>query len=291
MNTIRQFFKLLLCGAVIGVANIIPGVSGGTMAVVLNIYDKLIESVSELRKAFLKSIKFLLPIGIGAGAGILLLSKVIELLLEKQYMVVNFFFIGVVIGSIPLLWGKMIYTDEVQKTKVRVSFSHILSMAVPFLLMLGMAAGMLVIGEGSADVTMTAFSVKNAVILFFALALAAFCMIIPGLSGSFIMVVIGVYPSVIGAISSLNIPLLIPACLGALVGILFGAKVIDRVITRFPNHSFFGIMGFVLGSIPVLLCKIYQAGAYRGGWSILIAALVLCAGAALSYFGAKLGEK
>ncbi len=286
-----QFLKLLICGAVIGVANIIPGVSGGTMAVVLNIYDKLIEAVSDLRKQFVKGVKFLLPIGIGAGAGILLLSKLIEFLLEKQYMAVNFFFIGVVLGSIPLLYGKMIYTDEVAKNKVKVRISHIISGIIPFFMMLGMAVGMVLIGEGSSDLHITTLTPVNALILFCSLALAAFCMIIPGLSGSFVMVLIGVYPSIIGAISDMNIAILIPAALGALVGVFFGAKVIDKVITRFPNHSFFGIMGFVLGSIPVLLCKIYQEGAYRSGWTMVISVLVLIGGAALSYFGAKLGEK
>lgn len=286
-----EILKLILCGAVIGVANIIPGVSGGTMAVVLNLYDKLIESVSGIRKHFVKSIKFLIPVVLGAGAGIVLLSKVIEVLLDKQYMAVNFFFIGVVIGSIPLHYGKMIYTDEGQTQKVKVKVSHIISAAIPFLLMAGMAVDMVIVGEGSSDVTITALSVGNFFILFFSLALAAFCMIIPGLSGSFIMVLIGVYPSIIGAISDFNILLLIPAALGAIVGILGGAKVIDRVITKFPNHSFFAIMGFVIGSIPVLLCKIGQASAYRSGVTLIVSVLVLIGGAALSYFGAKLGEK
>lgn len=286
-----EFLKMILCGAVVGVANIIPGVSGGTMAVVLNIYDRLIEAISGITRHFVKSLKLLIPIVIGAGAGIVALSKVIEVLLDKQYMAVNFFFIGVVLGSIPLLWGKMMYTDDQKQQKVKVRMSHIVSAAVPFVLMIAMAVGMLAVGEGSGDITITTLNVSSALILFFSLILASFCMIVPGLSGSFIMVLLGVYPSIIGAISDLNLPLLIPAGLGALVGILGGAKIIDRILTRFPNHSFFAIMGFVLGSIPLLLCKIGQAGAYRGGWTIVISIIVLVGGAALSYFGAKLGEK
>lgn len=286
-----EFLKMLLCGAVVGVANIIPGVSGGTMAVVLNIYDRLIEAISGITKHFVQSLKLLVPIVIGAGAGIVALSKVIEVLLDKQYMAVNFFFIGVVLGSIPLLWGKMMYTDDQKQNKVSVCMSHIVSAAIPFLLMIAMAVGMLIVGEGSGDITITTLNVSSALILFFSLILASFCMIVPGLSGSFIMVLLGVYPSIIGAISDLNLPLLVPAGLGAVVGILGGAKIIDRILTRFPNHSFFAIMGFVLGSIPLLLCKIGQAGAYRGGWSMVISIVVLVGGVALSYFGAKLGEK
>ena len=286
-----EILKLILCGAVVGVANIIPGVSGGTMAVVLNLYDQLIESVSGVFRHFWKSMKFLVPFMAGAGAGIVALSKLIEVLLEKQYMAVNFFFIGVVLGSIPLLWCKMIYTDDSKEAKIKVKAGHIVSAAIPFLLMAGMAVGMMIIGEGNGDVMYAALTVKSFVVLLFSLMLAAFCMIIPGLSGSFIMVLLGVYPSIIGAISDMNILLLIPAVIGAAIGILFGAKIIDRVLARFPNHSFFAIMGFVLGSIPVLLCKIGQADAYRGGLTLAVSVLVLIGGAALSYFGAKVGEK
>ncbi len=286
-----EILKLILCGAVVGVANIIPGVSGGTMAVVLNLYDQLIESVSGVFRHFWKSMKFLVPFMFGAGAGIVALSKLIEVLLEKQYMAVNFFFIGVVLGSIPLLWGKMIYTDDSKSEKIKVKSGHIISAAIPFLLMAGMAVGMVIVGEGNGDAMYTALTVKSFVVLLFSLMLSAFCMIIPGLSGSFIMVLLGVYPSIIGAISDMNVLLLIPAAIGAAIGILFGAKIIDRVLTRFPNHSFFAIMGFVLGSIPVLLCKIGQADAYRGGLTLAVSVLVLIGGAALSYFGAKVGEK
>jgi putative membrane protein len=283
-----EFLKLILCGAVVGVANIIPGVSGGTLAVVLNLYDRLIEAVSGLTRHFWKSVKFLLPVAIGAGAGIVALAKLIDLLLERQYMAVNFFFIGVVIGSLPLLYKRMRYQGE---TKQPIRFSHWISGILPFLAMIAMAIGMVVIGDGSSDVTITTLSVQSFVILFVTLFVSAVCMIIPGVSGSFMMVLFGVYPSVIGAISEMNLLLLIPVALGALAGVLCGAKGIDWVLERFPQHSFCAIIGFVLGSIPVLLCKIGQAGAYRGGWTALLAAVVLLAGTALSYFGAKLGEK
>lgn len=285
-----EILKLILSGAIVGVANIIPGVSGGTMAVVLGIYDRLIEAVSGIKKHFWQSVKYLLPIGLGAGVGIVALSKLIERLLAAQYMAVNFFFIGVVIGSIPLLWGKMLYLNEAKTERVQVKAGHILSASVPFLLMIAMAVGMVLVGEGNADVHITSLTAASFFILLFSLMLASFCMIIPGLSGSFIMVVLGVYPSIIGAISNFNIPLLIPAAIGAIIGILGGAKIIDRVLTRFPSHSFFAIMGFVLGSIPVLLCKIGEAGAYRGGWTLVSSILTLLGGMALSYFGAKLGK-
>ena len=96
----------IIFGVIIGVANIIPGVSGGTMAVVLNIYDKLIDSVSNFRKDFKKSIMFLLPIGIGAVLGIVAFSKLIEFLLTNYPLATNFFFIGLILGSIPMIFKR-----------------------------------------------------------------------------------------------------------------------------------------------------------------------------------------
>lgn len=95
-----DFLSRIVKGLVVGVANIIPGVSGGTMAVVMGIYDKLIGAVSDLRKDFKNSVLYLLPIGIGAVLGIVLFSHLIEFLLRDFTMPTNIFFLGLILGSI-----------------------------------------------------------------------------------------------------------------------------------------------------------------------------------------------
>ena len=101
-----KFLVNVLRGAIIGIANIIPGVSGGTMAVVMNIYDQLIGSISKFFRNFKKNLLFLIPILIGAGAGIFLFSLLLGSLLEKYPMPVNFFFLGLILGSIPMLYKR-----------------------------------------------------------------------------------------------------------------------------------------------------------------------------------------
>lgn len=105
--------KIILKGMVIGVSNVIPGVSGGTMAVVMGIYDQIIESINHFLKQPKKYLQFLIPLGIGAGVGILIFSRVILWLFEFYPMATNFLFIGLILGGCPLLY------KEASKTKIK----------------------------------------------------------------------------------------------------------------------------------------------------------------------------
>ncbi|WP_051824022.1 undecaprenyl phosphate translocase family protein [Clostridium sulfidigenes] len=108
---------VILKGMVIGVSNVIPGVSGGTMAVVLGIYDKLISAVNSFFKDWKKNIFFLGEIAIGAGLGIILFSKLITNLLTNHPEPTNFFFIGLILGSFPMLY-KRATKGKVKKNKL-----------------------------------------------------------------------------------------------------------------------------------------------------------------------------
>ena len=118
-------------------------------------------------------------------------------------------------------------------------------------------------------------------------------MIIPGLSGSFVMLLLGVYETITTAIAEMNILLLIPVGIGILGGILGGSKLIDWLLKRFPRATYWAIFGFVIGSIPSIFQKIGDAHAYRGGWELIIGILVLLAGITISFVFAsdKLKEK
>ncbi len=258
MNVLKKYLDIILnmvYGCIIGVANIIPGVSGGTMAVMLNIYDKLIDSFTGLRKHFKQSIKFLLPILIGGGAGIVIFSKLIKYLIAYFPLPTCFFFIGLIVGSLPLVFRKA------TETKFRpVSI-------IPLVLMLaGMTALAFVNTEGQTAENAAAIQLNfaNWMYMFFGSAVAAMCMIIPGVSGSMILMVFGLYASVISAISDLtkhfmdSCMILLPVGLGVIFGIVFGAKLIDICIKRFPQMTFFAIIGLMLGSPLVIFMK-FQA--------------------------------
>ncbi len=241
----------ILFGALIGLANIIPGVSGGTMAVILNIYDDLIGAISNLKDDFRGSLTFLIPIGIGAVLAILLCSRGIDYLLTTQYMIVNFFFMGVIVGSAPMIYKK------VQET--RYNTTSIIPFFITFILMILM----IVLGDmESSETAIETLTPISFIKLCGASAVSAACMIIPGISGSFVMLLFGVYTTIITAISQLNILILMPIGLGVLIGILGGARLIDIVLRRYPTATYFAILGFMCGSIPVIFHSIIVEGAF-----------------------------
>ena len=268
-----NFLLDMLRGAVIGVANVIPGVSGGTMAVVMNVYDKLIGAVSRFRRDWKKNLLILFPIVLGAGIGILLFSSLIKFLLDRYPMAVNFFFMGLIVGSIPMIFKKA------TSGKFKPSYM------IPFLLCLALMTGLafLNVSEDANSLTRV-LTLTNFFQFFFVSILAAFSMILPGISGSMIMLLFGTYNSVIVAISELNIMLLIPVALGCLIGLLGGAKLVDILMTRFPQVTFWAILGLVIGS----LFSVFRESGFVWGTQGIIAILFLLIGAILAaFFGSE----
>lgn len=233
-----NFLKNALFGLIIGIANIIPGVSGGTMAVVLGIYDKAIDSVSNFFSNIKKNFFFLLPLGIGAITGIVLFSTLIKHLLSNYPMSTNFFFLGLILGSIPMIY----------KRTTSSSFRPIYMLS--FLIALAI---MLVLTFAFSDFISTELisSLTPLVIirLILSSALAAACMILPGISGSMVLMILGVYTSILTAISEFNIVFLLPVVVGIGLGLLGGAKVIDVCLRRAPTATYFAILGLIIGSI------------------------------------------
>lgn len=251
MNTMKKFLDIILnavYGCIIGVANIIPGVSGGTMAVMLNIYDKLIDSFTGMRKHFKQSMRFLLPILVGAVLGIVAFSVLIKYLITNHPLPTCFFFIGLILGSLPLTFKKAL------ESKFRIWS------LIPLMVFL---AGMTVLAFVKTNDSGSSMELNAGTWFYFFIssAVAAMCMIIPGVSGSMILMIFGIYATVIGAISGLtkdfsnSFITLTPVGLGVIVGIVFGAKLIDLCIKHFPQMTFFAIIGLMLGSPLVIFMK------------------------------------
>ncbi len=232
--------RLIIYGAIIGIANIIPGVSGGTMAVVLDVYDKLIQSISNFRTDFKNSLKFLIPIGIGGAAGILLFSKIIEYCLENFSVATNLVFVGLIIGSIPMILGK------VQEKKVQAG--EIIAFVVCLAIMIYMG----VANPNETNEVITTLTVGSFIKIFLVSVISAGTMIIPGISGSFVMLLLGIYTTVLTAVSDLNIMILIPVAMGCGVGILLFAKIIDILFAKFPQQTYSGILGLMIGSLFII---------------------------------------
>ena len=228
----------ILKGMVIGISNVIPGVSGGTMAVVMGIYDKLLSSINSFFKDWKKSIFFLGEIAIGAALGIILFSKLITTLLTKYSEPTNFFFIGLILGSFPLLY-KRATKDKVKPVNY-----------IWFVITLGLMIAMSFFSDGNASTAvMTVLTFKSFITLLAAGFIAAATMILPGVSGSLVLLILGIYTTFTTAVSTFNIPLLIPIGLGVLIGIVTMTKAIEALLNKFPQPTYFAICGLILGSI------------------------------------------
>lgn len=234
MNSI----KYILIGVVLGISNVIPGVSGGTMAIILNVYDRLIDAMTLNLEHIKKNFFFLLYIGIGAVTGILIFSGIIKNLLLNAPMPTGFFFMGIIIGGIPMIYARA--KDE--KLKVKNIIPFFIALAV-------MLVMQMIQPDDSNSVIITTLTVSSGIRLFLSGAISAVAMIIPGISGSFIMLVLGVYTSIITAVSSFNILVLIPVGLGIVVGLVCGAKLIKNLIQKHPQAMYCAILGLIFGSI------------------------------------------
>ena len=298
-------FRTLAIGIIIGMANVIPGISGSTIAVIFGIYDKFINAITLNVKKLRQNKKFVLPIIAGMAAGVLIFSKVITLLYERFPVQTNFFFTGLIIGSIPTLAALAVKTEKsgkIERSKiVSVTICAVIGIAVMILFSIIESSF-----GGSQDMggALPAFSVKLGLKLFIAGLFAAVAMIVPGISGSLLMLIMGVYPIVIKSISALFLPksflsaslLLLPNGFGVLAGLLLGAKAVKNLLEKAPNCAYAVILGLLCGS-ALNICPITK-NIFQGGFlksvsdfesiSLLVSsAATLTLGGAAAFLSAK----
>lgn len=235
--------KNIINGIFIGVSNVIPGVSGGTVAVILGIYEALIDSVKNIRHDFKKNIMYLIQIGIGAVIGILLFSSMISTLLDKYTIAVNYLFVGLVIGSISLLFSK--FEDK----KMTLSKISGFILGVGFVFMISTIGAMMSV-DGTESIKT---GLSSYITLGFAGFIAAFTMVLPGVSGSLTLVMLGMYDDFVNAISTFNIPVLFVCGIGVLIGLLVTVKLISFLLKKYNDITYAAILGLVMGSILIIV--------------------------------------
>ncbi len=233
MDDIKNIFS----GIILGVSNIIPGVSAGTVAVILGIYNKLINSISGIFKNFKSNFRFLFFIGIGVLIGIVGLSSLMEKLLDKYPWQMRYLFMGLIAGSIGIL------VREVRAFKPKKSHFTYFTIAFVILVIIRFI-------NTSNDIHIVReINFQTSILLIFSGFIAASAMILPGVSGSFVMVLMGVYDIIISAISDFNIYILILFGIGVILGFVTMVKLIEYLIQKFKVQSYMGILGLVIGSI------------------------------------------
>lgn len=238
------FLKYLLFGVLMGIANVIPGVSGGTMAVVLNFYDLLMESITLNFKTIRKNLYFIIPLGLGLVIGVVGLSKLMKILFTHYPTQTFSAFIGIVLGSLPLIYFKAKEQEDIKP----ISW-------IACILSIGVLVALALLPSGSMGNTIryTSLNLESFVMCFISMCIAVATMIIPGISGSLILLILGMYGTIYTVvIGSLNIPLLIPSFFGGLLGLFGGAKLIKTLFDKHRQLTYMIVLGLLCGSLMEL---------------------------------------
>lgn len=233
---------LLNCakGIAIGSGAILPGISSGVLCVIFGIYEKLLDSILNFFNDKKENIKFLFPIIIGVGIGILIFSNLLNYFLFQFPIQTKSIFIGLILGSIPSL------IKEVNH-KANFKFHYLFYTLLAFLV--GIAS---VILEKyiSASSNPNSFSYLYLILSGLVMSVG---IIVPGISSTIILMLMGVYSTYLSSVSCLYFPVLIPMGIGLAFGCLFCMKITKFLLNRFYAQTFYSIIGFTLGSIFVLL--------------------------------------
>ncbi|ERK29336.1 DUF368 domain-containing protein [Clostridium intestinale] len=223
-------------GVVIGLATLVPGVSGGTMAIILGVYDDLIHSISSFFKDWKKNSLFLIQIGIGAVVGMGAFSKIIEQALVKYENPMIYLFLGIICGGIPVLYKKSLSSERKK--------SDLMFLVIGFIIVFIMTL------QPSAVLTLaTNTGVKSTIFLVIAGFIIAVALILPGISTSFMLLTLGLYSITLEAINTFNLAYLVPIGIGAIIGTLSTTKVIENLLEKYPSKTYLLILGFVIGSL------------------------------------------
>mgnify|MGYP002559544800 FL=1 len=238
-------------GFILGIANVIPGVSGGTMAVSMGLYELILSSIGNFFKDIKGNFLKLLPIILGILVAIVSTSKLVTYALTNYKAQTLCLFIGLIFGGVSLI---------MRKIKGKGSKTNYLIFFVIFFFVISLNF----LKTGLIEISFTNMGIIDYLLLLLIGFIASSAMVIPGISGSFILMVLGYYDKIIYTVSTItdfsklgsNLLILVPFGIGVIIGIVFMAKLITNLIKKYETKTYFAIMGFVLSSVVVLLLQL-----------------------------------
>ena len=265
------FIKKILIGLVLGITWITPGLSAGVITAAAGLYEPIVHAIVNFPKEYQKSIRFLFPLGLGVGFGILLFSRVMqELLLVAKYPVL-YLFLGLVAGSIPALF------KEANQNGFRLAFLGAALFTFGFVMLTGqLIPGFSRTGGGTELNVFTALLCG---------AILAFGSIIPGISSSLVLMYLGLYEQLLAALAGFNLRIL------ALMGVGFGLfallmlKLVDFLFRQYRGFAYYGVLGVLFGSMVLIFPGIRQ------DMALVIDSMLFLSGAALSFGMMFLAER
>ncbi|MDR0821013.1 MAG: DUF368 domain-containing protein [Oscillospiraceae bacterium] len=270
----KKILKTMLSGLIVGSAMLLPGVSGGTTAIILGCYDKLIGAVSGIFKEFKKNFLYLFQFAMGALVGFLLFAKLIEKLLITFDVSMRYLFLGAIVGTIPMLYRKAIPKVDGKRD---FKWTDALLLLLGVLLLMPMAF--------VQNTTLFQFpdgiGLREVAILFVAGIAIAVALVLPGISVSFTLLILGIYERTLSAIANLDIVFLFPLAFGVLVGTFACAALLEKAMEKFTRQTYLIIGGFVLASVFELFPGI------PSGFGVAVCVAMFIAGFMLTFLIGK----
>ena len=269
-NSGIRWLRDLLCGVLIGAGAILPGVSGGVLAVVFDIYRPFMEVLTHPREAIPKYWRWFLPIGLGCAIGFLGFAKGIAAAIDVSSTVTTWLFIGLIVGTVPSLFR--------EAGKEGRSIGSWVSMAV--------CAGAIFFSLFYVGKVICVTVEPNFWWYNFCGALWGMSLVIPGLTSSSVMMALGLYQPMLEGLARLDF-LVLSACLpGMVLTILLLARLVSWFFRKHYSIAFHGIFGIVLASTLVIIPT-----SYVGAWEIVLSAVCCIGGFLLAYFMARLDRR
>ena len=282
-NPVIDWIIRMVKGVIIGIGFILPGLSGGVLAVIFGLYDKILKFLANIKEDFIKNVLFFIPVGIGMAIGIFLFSVVVEKAFGKYAAIFICLFVGFVIGTFPSLYrtaGK-----QGRKTK------DILIMLISALVLFGL----MMLGEKQLmDVAPGILSWLGSG------ALISLGLIVPGMSPSNFLIYFGLYDKMASGIKDLDLSVIIPLIVGAVICVLLFAKLAAHLLRKYYSGMYHFILGMVIGSsvaifpaivFPALKPEVLSAAGLSIAGAVLLCIAMLIAGTVASYLFSKVEEK
>lgn len=283
-DSLKNDSKNVLIGAIVGIASILPGVSGGLLAILCGIYERLIEDLSDLRHKMFSDFRFLFTVGIGLLIGMMATAIVLDYTLDVFKVACMAFFFGLIAAQIPDVYG----LSEHDRGK-----GFTMGQVLAFVFGLGVIVILMFVNTiDGAGVHPEEHSVTNMILFVICGVLLAISKIMPGISGSSLLIALGLFDVTISSMAHLDLYFLIPLGIGLVIGVLGFAKVMNHCLKSYRTQTYFLIMGLTIGSLLIILQELAMMGPSTGEMvSAIVAAIV---GIAISYgfsvYGRRLGS-
>jgi putative membrane protein len=279
-ETAKDHLRTFLNGVVAGIASILPGVSGGLILVLCGTYERLIEDISKLREKLKPEFLYLISIAVGLVVGMVACTILLDKILDEFAAPLMALFFGLIVAQIPEVWK---LTGHEKGTKL--PLSSVVCMAIG----LGLIIALMIINGTGNEVDTEDHSFGNMILFGLCGVVLAISKVMPGISGSSLLIALGLFDVTIHSVAHLDVYFIAPLCVGLLIGLFGFAKVMDFCLKRYRTQTYMLIMGLTIGSLLVIIQELINESLDVWEWAICAVMVVL--GVAASYAFTLYGRK